>query len=626
MERNIQKNGLINLLVLLVVGVAGLAVSRLTNSLAGQLGTVFLGIGALVAAVSWFQMRLEERERLEKLEFDELIKSKNAATLFEAKDAEAFPAQHSREQFERFFVPGFTLLLCLGESVLAWLLWSWLAKSGTLVEVKQPTVALALFALFALALFLLGKFSATIARLENQRLLRPGASWLLLGAYLCAVLALGLAGVEAGFPKMDFYVATVLCGLLALIAAETLIQLLLELYRPRVKGKIARPLYDSRLVGLLGQPEGLITTAAQALDYQFGFKVSETWFYKFFINAVEWIVLLQLGVLLVSTCFVFIEPGERGLLERFGKPVEGRTQLDPGAHLKMPWPVDQVYRYRTEQIQSFNVGFTPDPKTENQSTVLWTVAHTKEENFLVANRETVSLQDTNDTAGRRTPPVSLLTVSIPVQFQINDLLAWAYNNDDASNLLQHLATREVVRYFVSVDLNDVMSRGRQEAAETLRDHIQAAADARKLGAKIIFVGLQDIHPPVKVAPDYEKVVGAIQSKQAKILAAQADAIRASALAGAEAFKKINDAEAGRQRQQIAAWARAAQFTNQIPASAAAPSVYAARAYLAAFSRATANARKYVLLTTNTQDVIQFDLQDKIRTDLLEGLNPTPTKK
>ena len=626
MERNIQKNGLINLLVLLVVGVAGLAVARLTNSLAGQVGTVFLFVGVLVAAVSWFQMRLEERERLEKLEFDELVKSKNAATLFEANDSEAFPAQRSREQFERFFVPGFTVLLCLAESSLAWLLWRWLARSGTLVEVRQPTAALGLFALFALALFLLGKFSTTIARLENQRLLRPGASWLLLGAYLCAVLAMGLAGVEAGFPKADFYVATIFCGLLALIAAETLIQLLLELYRPRVKGKIARPLYDSRLVGLLGQPEGLITTAAQALDYQFGFKVSETWFYQFFINAVEWIVLLQLGVLLVSTCFVFIEPGERGLLERFGKPVAGRQQLEAGAHLKWPWPVDQVYRYRTGQIQSFNVGFTPDPKTENQSTVLWTVSHTKEENFLVANHELISRQDTNDAAGRRTPPVSLLTVSIPVQFQINDLLAWAYHNDDASNLLQHLATREVVRYFVSVDLNDVMSRGRQEAAETLRDRIQAAADERQLGAKIIFVGLQDIHPPVKVAPDYEKVVGAIQSKQAKILAAQADAIRTNALAGADAFKKINDAEAARQRQQIAAWARAAQFTNQIPAAAAAPSVYAARAYLAAFSHATAGARKYVLLTTNTQDVFQFDLQDKIRTDLLEGLNPTPAKK
>ena len=36
---------------------------------------VFLGLGVLVAAVSWFQMRLEESERLEKLELDELAKT-----------------------------------------------------------------------------------------------------------------------------------------------------------------------------------------------------------------------------------------------------------------------------------------------------------------------------------------------------------------------------------------------------------------------------------------------------------------------------------------------------------------------------------------------------------------------
>ena len=120
----------------------------------------------------------------------------------------------------------------------------------------------------------------TIARLENHRLLRPSASFLLAGAYVCFVTALGIAGVRMEFPKLDFYIASALCVLLGLMAVEVLVTLLLEIYRPRVKGKIARPLYESRLVGLLAQPEGLFLTAAQALDYQFGFKVSETWFFQ----------------------------------------------------------------------------------------------------------------------------------------------------------------------------------------------------------------------------------------------------------------------------------------------------------------------------------------------------------
>jgi regulator of protease activity HflC (stomatin/prohibitin superfamily) len=624
MEQSTQKNGLVNLIALLVVGAAGLTVARLADSLAGQVSTVFIAIGTLVAAVGWFQSRLEENERLEKLEFDELLKSRSGSALFESKDAESFPAQRSREQFERFLVPVFTALLFLLEAGGAYLLWRWLLKSPRVLELRQPTVALALFGLFALVLFLLGKFSATLARLQHRRLLRPGASWLLLGAYLCFFVALGIVGVEAGFPKADFYVALVLCGLLGLIATESLIGLILELYRPRVKGKVERPLYESRLVGLLGQPEGLITTAAQALDYQFGFKVSETWFFRLLQRHLLTLVAAQLAVLLISTAVVFIEPGEQAVLERFGKPVEGREVLGPGAHLKLPWPIDSVYRYRTEQIQTFDVGYVPDAQSEQLRTILWTVPHTKEENFLVANRATATVDTGEQEGARKAPPVSLLTVSIPVQYQITNVLEWAYLNSDPTNLLQDLATREVVRYLVSVDLNEIMSRKRLAAAELLRGRIQEAANARRLGARIFFVGLQDIHPPVKVAPDYEKVVSAAQTAKSNILAALADEIQTNALAGAQAFTITNRALALERQLEVASLAHAALFTNQIPAFDAAPSVYRQRAYFQTFARATADARKYILLTTNTQDVIIFDLQDKIREDLL-NLNVTPSK-
>ena len=122
------------------------------------------------------------------------------------------------------------------------------------------------------------------------------------------------------------------------MAAEILVTLLLEIYRPRVKGKVARPLYDSRLVGLLAQPESLFTTAAQTLDYQFGFKVSETWFFQLLKKNLPVLLLAQLAVLLLSTCVVFVDAGEQAVLEHFGKPVRGR--LTPGAHFKLPWPAD----------------------------------------------------------------------------------------------------------------------------------------------------------------------------------------------------------------------------------------------------------------------------------------------
>ena len=86
--------------------------------------------------------------------------------------------------------------------------------------------------------------------------------------------------------------------------------------------------------------------------------------------------------------------------------------------------------------------------------------------------------------------------------------------------------------------------------------------------------------------------------------------------GATAFTVTNVADANRVRAVTTAFSRAGLFTNQLPAFAAAPDVYRQRLYLQNFAAATKNARKYVLLVTNTQDVVIFDLQDKIRDDLL----------
>ena len=617
MERNVQKNGLVNLLASAIVFIAIFFVAVYVNSLAGRVAAVFLGLGTLVALISWFQMRLAENERLEKFEVDELARAKGDSTLFEARDSEVFPARRSREQFERFLVPAFSVLLCLLEAGGAWLFWNVAGKAVNPIAADRALPSLALLSVFALILFILGRFSVTVARLENERLLRPSASFLLASAYICFLAALAVAGFKAQFPLADFYVARGLCILLGLIAAELLITLLLEIYRPRLKGRVSRPLYDSRLVGLMGQPEGLFTTAAQALDYQFGFKVSDTWLFKVLKEGLPALIVVQVAVLLLSTCVVFVDAGEQAILECYGKPVAGGVLL-PGAHFKLPWPVEKVYRFRTDQIQSFSIGFTPDLQSENERVILWTVAHNKEENFLVANREIPTITSDNPDASDtlKAPPVSLITVSIPVQYQITNVLDWAYQNSEPTNLLADLATREVVRYLASVDMNDIMSQTRLEAADILRDRIQAGADARALGVKIIFVGLQDIHPPTKVAGDYEKVVAAEQTRQAAILNAQAQAIRTNALAGAQAFATTNVAAATRQRLEVESFARAALFTNQIPAYEAAPSVYRQRAYFKTFASATANARKYVLLVTNTQDIVIFNLEDKISEDML----------
>src|SRR6185369_10452334 len=176
------------------------------------------------------------------------------------------------------------------------------------------------------------------------------------------------------------------------------------------------------------------------------------------------------------------------------------------------------------------------------------------------------------------------------------------------------------------DLHELMSSGRFKAGEELRERIQGSADQRGLGAQILFVGLQDAHPPVKVAASYEAVIGAQQKRLASRLQAEAFAVHTNALASADAVKRRNEAAADRKRLEAGALARAALFENQLPAYHASPAVYMNRAYLRVLARGGSATPKVILAATNTEDVILLNLEEKLRPDLLDMQVPSAKGK
>jgi membrane protease subunit HflK len=261
-----------------------------------------------------------------------------------------------------------------------------------------------------------------------------------------------------------------------------------------------------------------------------------------------------------------------------------------------------------------------------ENTITWTKSHYKEEfNLPVANKEAASTATATAPSEKTAPPANLVTASVPVQYQIKDVVAWARNHAAPNDLLERLATREVVRHLVSVDFFEFMSVGRQKAAESLRANIQKAADAEALGVNILFVGLQDVHPPVSVAEAFEAVIGAEQTREAKILTAQGEAAKTNALATAEAQTVLDDAAAFAARRVAEAEAVGGQFQNRLNAFAAAPTVYPQRVWLQTFAKSAAKSRKFIIGTPNASETVQLNLEDKVRADLLEDL-AIPQKK
>src|ERR1700679_528416 len=156
MDQTTKRTGLMNWVALLGATVGMLLVSRYVSSGAAIMGTILTGFGLLVALLNYFHIGLIEREQLEKMEMEELSKSRGSESLFNTAGGDTFPAKRSREQFERFFIPTFTAFLFLLQVAGAYWPWQRLAVMPPIFA-DHAKLAMSLLGLMGMILFLLGK-------------------------------------------------------------------------------------------------------------------------------------------------------------------------------------------------------------------------------------------------------------------------------------------------------------------------------------------------------------------------------------------------------------------------------------------------------------------------------------
>ena len=622
--------GLINGIVLLIITLGTLYLANESN--VAMASVVLLGIGALISIFSFVQGHLISREQDEELEMQALDQTRGNESLFAGTAEDAYPARNARRQFEKWIVPAFSLNVLFCQILGLFWIYNRLSDTETASLAQASVMAIMFNGLFLIILFLMGKYSAGLSRMNDQELLRPSASYMLLGAVVSTSVLISQTATYFGYSGWDRGVTWVVFIIIGISTLENLITLTLEIYRPRIDGKKARLLYDSRLIGLLGQPGSLISTATQALDYQFGFKVSETWFYRYIEQKLALIISIQFLVLFFSSSFVVINANEKATLERFGTL---KGMIEPGFHLKLPWPVDKIYRFKTDEVHSFTLGITDDNYQQNEEekkktrVLLWTQPHNhgsdknldKNMNMIVASDVDIAGSDS------KTPSVNLLTVSIPVQYRISNLTNWIEQTDNTGKLLQGLAMREVTQFLIGADIDNLMGTGYTDAQTSLQEQIQTQANAHNLGAEILFVGLQHIHPPVGqnenskesggVAENYEKVIVAQLNAETNRLGAILYSAGKVPQAEASAAEFVSKAKIDSTNKVAIAQAEAKRFANQITAFEGARSVYTTRMKLESFQAATKGSRKYILSDPANRDVINLELQDQLRSDLLD---------
>jgi len=605
-----------------------------------------VALSALLAwSFLWIHLRMRQSAVQEQRDLQALRERKKDASLFRDESGdqtELLTARTRLLQFEKLAVPFFSV--SLGLLLMASCAWGWVVLLPSTKE-SGPSNALAslgFFAAMGLASFLMGRYASGLASERQWSLLRPGSSFTLAYAGASLLAVVGLAGIHFEAPLVERVVSYVLASLQGLVGVEILLNQLLDFYRPRVEGQVWRPAYDSRSLAILGNRTSLLRTLADTLDYQFGFQVSETWFYRFLQRAIAPLLLFQALALYLLTCLIVIGPGEQAVVETFGRrsSQEGEARvLGPGLHLKWPWPIQIAYREKTSLVREILLGRPKgeeyESKPDRLQAILWTSTHfAREYRFLMASeRAGQEMRSADDSS--LTVPVNMISGQITVHYRIKDIVQYLYGHLHPDQLVEDMAYRELVRYMAGEDLLHLLGKGRSSAGEDLQDLLQIACDQRNLGVEVVFVGLQDVHPPVVLPPGaiekyaapsssgsvgsaFEGVVAAEAQKNALILEAEAYQAKTVTLAKAEAYQSIQEAEAYGTKRVSLAEADSDAFQNHLLAYEASPKVYRARKHLDSVECALSSARKYVLPSdAEAHEVTILDWEEKLRTDLLD---------
>ncbi len=514
----------------------------------------YLG-GLPIWVILWLVYNQHRLERVEALETEQLAAEDAKTTAFFEEAGQQL--QIAQKRLDRLYKYGINFvslavslyLLALGFGMLYKAVGSYrlaqdieasgfFADMGTMIGAgggfTGPSVgAVAIVAvIIAFPAFLISRYIAGMTKIQEWRELRGGASYLM-GNFVVTFLLVIIATLQAlNVAELFPILAVAVPAVMVLLGAEMLLSVIFGFYQPRRPGQWPRPAFDSNILGWLTHYESLGKIVGEAINYQFGFEVSDSWFYRLLARAVTPLIVIGLLILFGLSSAVLVAPHQRAVITTWGSLAKNPADsvVGPGLHWKLPWPLGKAYKYDASRIHEINVGSSAESFNRDVA-ILWTTQHTGENEQYMVTAPSQSTQgaDTEADQDVATAVAGELAGGLGIiKYRIADggLLDYTLSCDEPVKLLESLAERRFNAYFATHDIDGLLTTARVKAGHILREQIQADADAVKLGVQVVYVGVDAVHPPREgdVAKKFHEQIDARQEKQTLIQEAQRVAV------------------------------------------------------------------------------------------------------
>ena len=307
------------------------------------------------------------------------------------------------------------------------------------------------------------------------------------------------------------------------------------------------------------------------LEENTGITMRSLWSLQLIKNLLPGAALAVVLLLWLTTCFVQIGSYQEGALFRLGKIQE--STLQPGLHMTLPWPFDQVDIYNTRSLNKFSIGYVSQGDQDN----IWTGDHGGEEYLLL-------LGDGNE----------MVAINLEIQYKIDDLLSYIRSSTQPEAILQAQAYEIVTSRTIGTDLDTMLSTDREAFSHTFRQELIDRLAPYSTGLTVVDVVLESIHPPVDVADVYQDLISAEIDAEFTLINAQNTSYRQVSAAEKERTQTVGAAKAAQHEAIANAKAAVTEFMAAANADSAHRDAYRFYKYITALTESYQGTRLIIV--------------------------------
>ncbi len=297
------------------------------------------------------------------------------------------------------------------------------------------------------------------------------------------------------------------------------------------------------------------------------------------LRSVVAVVLVVVGLILAWTTFFTVDPEEVGVVLRFGRYT--RT-ADPGLNLKLPSPIEQVFKVPVQRQLKEEFGFR------------------------TARADVRTSYDRGDFSGESlmlTGDLNVAVVEWTAQYRVSDPYKFLFKVRNVQKTFRDM--NEAVMRGVVGDrsVSEVLTVGRQEVASKVEEELQALCDQYETGITVDQIVLQDVNPPDPVKPSFNEVNQAEQERERAINEARSEYNKVIPKARGEALQAIEQAQGYAIDRVNRAKGDAALFEQLLAAYRRAPEVTRRRIFLETMEAVYPKTQRKLLVDTQLKGML-----------------------